>query len=692
VIDGLYRQYFGRSPSAADAQDVARLVDGLAGGALALPSVRSWFQENPERGAVIVQIYQGLLGRAPTLAEADAWATSDLAIADLRAALLASAERRAAVSSMSVATNGAPAAASDALRDLPLGALQGGWLGQKLQALWNVSGVAYGPVEPRTDAGVRQMAARYLGTTDVEPRQPFSMAEFKVAMLTSFERRRAVTQALLDFTDDLPASNEINWLSMSDTPIATLRTQLAHGDRYKSAAQAYAAQLLDRPASSEELAYWIANEMPLDTLAKALMASAEHLDTTVRRLYVKLLGRVPSAEEVRYYGGSGLDAVAITRALLASPEGKRYFRDGVGVLIDALYRRYLWREASNAEIDAHAASAAGQDPFTYLSDVERTLRDGAERRPFAITAIYTQLDGRLPSDDELSGWLKSATPLDQIADAVAKGPEAGRRRMTAYYRQALGRAPTEAEMAARAARGYDVAEAESSLLGDAGFIGRVVASVYEEGFGRSASTQEVDDWVAIIKASVPRLGRAAIVDTVLDAGQRELSRTALGAAFRFYYGRDPTPAELDQKSAQPYHVAVRSMADDVTARRRLIADYYVQLTNRAPPDALVAGWAADPSLSLEDVVQVILDRPEASMAAVGEAFDDLEVTPTEQQVRILTDPANAVAGKSGAALEAATSTIFQALKGRGANADELRALTKGRRGLEGMIKAILSPD
>jgi hypothetical protein len=204
--------------------------------------------------------------------------------------------------------------------------------------------------------------------------------------------------------------------------------------------------------------------------------------TFVNRLYRDLLGRPASAEEVAYWrsrltGGMGRDAVGHT--VLDAPEVH-------GHVVDADYQLLLGRGPDAAGrafwtsvLDAGAHNEAVEAGFA-ASDEYYAIRGGGSPSGF-VRALYRDFLGRTPGDAEVGFWtgrMAEGTPRGGITGGFTFSHENHANLVGGWYQRYLGRAGEPGGIAYWAAyldRGGRDETIEAGLIGAPEYLARAAS-------------------------------------------------------------------------------------------------------------------------------------------------------------------------------------------------------------------------
>lgn len=99
--------------------------------------------------------------------------------------------------------------------------------------------------------------------------------------------------------------------------------------------------------------------------------------------------------------------------------------DDMRGLFEALYRYYLGREGSPAEVDKWTVTAARAGLSLKEAEVEFAK---ATAEPGTVSAAYREFLGREASPAEVASWVNQRATVRAVRDAIANSPEAKKRK------------------------------------------------------------------------------------------------------------------------------------------------------------------------------------------------------------------------------------------------------------------------
>ena len=170
---------------------------------------------------------------------------------------------------------------------------------------------------------------------------------------------------------------------------------------------------------------------PLQTVAGAIFSSEEHQRSLISSYYRVFLDRNPDTAGLNSLvaaARNGASSEQILATFLSAPEYVGNSSDGDETFVHFLYQQVLNRAGDEAGIASHVeALKNGASPF----DVALAFLESKENESTEIRALYQNILGRFPSDNEVEGWVKQlARPEVDLQDGVVaflSSPEGARR-------------------------------------------------------------------------------------------------------------------------------------------------------------------------------------------------------------------------------------------------------------------------
>jgi hypothetical protein len=283
---------------------------------------------------------------------------------------------------------------------------------------------------------------------------------------------------------------------------------------------------LGRPASEEEVEYWLGENLDLAATFAGICESEESLRRVIDGAYLHYAERPVTAAELDGWLDTGLLRVALVRQIAAAPDAAR-----VRVVRDA-YLTCLGRAASADEVRGWVDQALTED------QLRAGICGSQEARRLIVVTAYRECLNRVPSEGEITGWVDGATALEDLRAGICESTEAQLRRSIAgSYRTCLGREASPAEIDAWVATGGNAGDIGNSICSSAEARRHAVATAYTGCLGRAASPAEIQLW-ADLEASIADI-RSGICHS------SEARRHAIRLAYRQCLRRQPSVGEID---------------------------------------------------------------------------------------------------------------------------------------------------
>ncbi len=346
-----------------------------------------------------------------------------------------------------------------------------------------------------------------------------------------------------------PSSSETTYwsgaLQSGAASLASLNTTLANDGAGKANAYLSIKGLYDvylgRDPGVSEVSYWSgalkAGTYDLRGFELVLAAQAgasANAAAYVTQAYKTWLGHAPSTSDLSYWTGQfndgALTPLQLRQALINDASGQAY----ISSVITADYTADFGRAATSAEITTWKGLIANGAGFVTLTSA--LLGDGGGATARTITATYDSYFGRDPTNSEMAVWrgmLTSGTTQASMRATLvndASGQAHTVSEVGTLYQEYFGRAATTSEVnvwKGLVANGSTFVQLHDALVGDASgkaYAAAEISPLYQAIEGRAASTAEVNYWTGVFNSGASNLD--TFVDTLLrDGGSKIVPMT-----------------------------------------------------------------------------------------------------------------------------------------------------------------------
>ncbi len=349
-----------------------------------------------------------------------------------------------------------------------------------------------------------------------------------------------------------PSSSETTYwsgaLQSGAASLASLNTTLANDGAGKANAYLSIKGLYDvylgRDPGVSEVSYWSgalkAGTYDLRGFELVLAAQAgasANAAAYVTQAYKTWLGHAPSTSDLSYWTGQfndgALTPLQLRQALINDASGQAY----ISSVITADYTADFGRAATSAEITTWKGLIANGAGFVTLTSA--LLGDGGGTTARTITATYDSYFGRDPTNSEMAVWrgmLTSGTTQASMRATLvndASGQAHTVSEVGTLYQEYFGRAATTSEVnvwKGLVANGSTFVQLHDALIGDASgkaYAAAEISPLYQAIEGRAASTAEVNYWTGVFNSGASNLD--TFVDTLLRDGGSKIVPTTVAS-------------------------------------------------------------------------------------------------------------------------------------------------------------------